>query len=194
MKIAVGGSAANPPHYGHRMLVEAVLATNKFDQVRWTVSGDRPDKPGLPNSIFRWEMGKMVMDGLRALNVLYEPERAIPTFFVISNLQRCYKNAKITWYCGADHFVPRERFNGNCDILGFWDKGEYLFKNQKFLIIPRKRIDLKELQLPMFYEILDVNIPEISSTEIRRLVKNDIGINHLTSGNVEKYIKEMKLY
>ena len=47
MKIAVGGSAANPPHFGHKKLLEAVVATGEFDQVRWTVSGDRPDKPGM---------------------------------------------------------------------------------------------------------------------------------------------------
>jgi len=195
MKIAVGGSAANPPHLGHRMLVEAVIRTGKYDKVIWTVSGDRPDKPGLPDPKLRWEMGKIIMGHSgKILRVSYEPERSVPTFRVIVDLQTCYKEAEIVWYCGADHFLPRERFKGDCDVLGFWDEGKYLFENQKFLIIPRKGLDMDRLQLPKRYEILEADIPEISSTDIRRHIKNGERVDHLTAKEVEDYIYEKKLY
>lgn len=194
MKIAVGGSAANPPHFGHRELVSAVIGIRKFDQVRWTVSGDRPDKPGLPEARLRWEMGRMVMDRLEPLEVLYESGKAVPTIHVIADIRRSFADAEIVWYCGADHFLPREKFSGKCDILGFWDDGEYLFENQEFLIIPRKGLVMEALQFPKRFTILEADIPEISSTEIRRCIQAGERISHLTSEEVERYIRKKKLY
>ena len=193
MKIAVGGSAANPPHFGHKQVVESVVLLGCFDQVRWIVSGDRPDKPGLPNSKIRYEMGKMLFANSGDVLVFYEDEQAIPTFQVIAELQKCYPEAEIVWYCGADHFVPRERFGGNCDILGFWDFGEELFDNQEFLIIPRKGLDMNKLQLPKKYRILDVQIPEISSTVIRQKIINGDEVKE-TLPEIVEYIEKNNLY
>jgi len=193
MKIAVGGSAANVPHFGHKKLVEAVVSTKKFDQVRWIVSGDRSDKPGMPKSKYRYEMGKMLFATNNDVTVLYEPEEAIPTFQVITNLKTCCPEAEIIWYCGADHFVPRKKFNDRCDVLGFWDYGEELFENQKFLIIPRKGVDMSMLQLPKNYQILDVNIPEISSTEIRYKIANGRNVIE-TLPEIVKYSAKFQLY
>jgi nicotinate (nicotinamide) nucleotide adenylyltransferase len=193
MKIAVGGSAANPPHFGHKQVVEAVVKTSDFNQVLWIVSGDRPDKPGLPDSKIRWQMGKMLFANNKYVSVLYEQERAVPTCYVIDDLQTQYPLAKIVWYCGADHFVPRQQFRGKCDILGFWDKGKHLFENQEFLIIPRKGIDMGKLQLPQKYQILDVQIPEISSTKIRHKIKAGKKVTE-TLPEIVKHIKKNNLY
>ncbi len=194
MKIAVGGSAANPPHLGHKKLVEAIVATGNFNQVRWTVSGDRPDKPGMIAPKVRWEMAKMLFEKKEQLIVLYEPDCAIPTRDILASLKQCYRDANIIWYCGSDHFVPRERFSGQCDILGFWHEGKRLFREQEFLIIPRKGIDIKLLQLPKKYQILNITIPEISSTEIRQRIINNKPIKHLVGDAVAEYIQVNNLY
>lgn len=194
MKIAVGGSAANPPHFGHKKIVDSIMTTKEFDQVRWIVSGDRPDKPGMVSSRIRWEMGKRLFHQSKKLLILYEPDRAISTVEVLKNLQQCYEVAQIVWYCGADHFVPREQFKGNCDILGFWDDGEILFEKQEFLIIPRKGLDMNSLQLPKHYQLLDVSIPEISSTTIRSHVAKGESIEQFVGLDVADYIQQKNLY
>ena len=194
MKIAVGGSAANPPHLGHKKLVEAVVATGDFDQVRWTVSGDRPDKPGMITSKIRWEMGKMLFEDSEQPIVLYESNCAVPTRDVLANLKQCYKCTEIVWYCGSDHFVPRKKFGGKCDVLGFWHGGERLFCEQEFLIILREGIDMDLLQLPNRYKILNVTIPKISSTEIRQRIISNKPIKHLVGDAVAEYIRQNNLY
>lgn len=194
MKIAIGGSAANPPHVGHQKIVDSIIATKEFDQVRWIVSGDRPDKPGMVSSRIRWKMGKLLFKQSKEPLILYEPDRAIPTVEVLKNLQQCYDNAQIVWYCGADHFVPRKQFGGNCDILGFWDDGEILFEKQDFLIIPRKGLDMNSLQLPKHYQLLDVSIPEISSTTIRSYVAEGKSIEQFVGVKVADYIQQKNLY
>ena len=194
MKIAVGGSAANPPHFGHKKLVEAIVSTGDFDQVRWTVSGDRPDKPGMIAPKIRWKMGKMLFGNNKQPIVLYESDCAVPTRDVLANLKQYYKFAEVVWYCGSDHFVPREKFGGKCDVLEFWHDGERLFCEQEFLIIPRKGIDMDLLQLPKRYKILNVTIPKISSTEIRQRIIGNKPINHLVGDEIAEYIRQNNLY
>jgi len=194
MKIAVGGSAANPPHFGHKDLVGAVVATGEFDQVRWIVSGDRPDKPGMIASCMRWKMGRLLFADDENVSVLYESDCAVPTVFVIENLKQCYPDAEIVWYCGGDHFVPRKQFDGKCDVLGFWNEGEYLFENQEFLIIPRKGLDMNALQLPRNYKILDVSIPDISSTDIRNRIRQKKSVDRFTEDKIIEYIHQKQLY
>jgi len=172
MKIAIGGSAANPPHFGHKRLVEAVVGTGAFDRVFWIISGDRPDKPGLPRAEIRYRMNEMLFADNKKVVMFCERGKAVPTYQVITDWRKRYPRAEIVWYCGADHFVPRERFNGDCDILGFWKKGKELFEKQKFLIVPREGIDMSRLQLPNNYQILEAQIPEISSSEIRRKIQD----------------------
>jgi len=167
MKIAVDGSAANPPHLGHKMLIEAIIAINKFEKIYWIVSGDRLDKPGLMEARIRYKMGKLLFKNTKGVTISYENQKAISTVYVLEKLQRQYSKARIVWYCGTDHFVRREKFGGDCDILGFWDKGKFLFENQDFLIILRVGLDMNNLQLPVNYQILSVQIPKISSTNIR---------------------------
>jgi len=43
-QIAIGGSAANPPHNGHALLISKLLECNLFTKVIWIISGDREDK------------------------------------------------------------------------------------------------------------------------------------------------------
>ncbi len=194
MKIAVGGSAANPPHFSHKKLVEAIVATGEFDQVQWIISGNRPDKPGLISSRQRWEMIKHLFGNNHPAKITYEAGPAIPTIEVLDKIGKNYPQAKIVWYCGGDHFVPREKFGGQCDILGFWHEGKRLFREQEFLIIPRKGIDIKLLQLPKKYQILNITIPEISSTEIRQRIINNKPIKHLVGDAVAEYIQVNNLY
>ncbi len=194
MKIALGGTAANPPHFGHKKLVEAALSTGEFDQVQWIISGNRPDKPGLISSRQRWEMTKCLFGDNYPAKITYEVGPAMPTIKILDEIGKNYPQAKIVWYCGSDHFVPREKFGGQCDILGFWHKGEKLFCEQEFLIVPRKGIDMKLLQLPKKYQILNIAIPEISSTEIRWRILQNKPISQFTNRQVIDYIKRNNLY
>jgi len=193
MKIAIGGSAANPPHFGHKQLVETVLASGMFDQVYWIISGNRPDKPGMISSHIRYQMSQMLFANNDDVLISYETVDAIPTFQVIANLQMRFPKAEIVWYCGADHFVPRKQFGGKCDILGFWDDGDNLFVNQRFLIVPRRGIDMDKLQLPKKYQILNMQMLGISSTMLREQIVNGGSVIE-TSPEIIRYIAENGLY
>ena len=44
LRIAIGGSAADPPHKAHLKLIEKMLNCGWFDQVVWIISGSRLGK------------------------------------------------------------------------------------------------------------------------------------------------------
>lgn len=193
MRIALGGTAANPAHYGHKRLVEAIVGLRYFDQITWIVSGDRPDKPGLLPAIDRWHMTKLLITDPR-VNVVYEDEKAVPTVEVIRRAQKDFPHADILWYCGLDHFVSREQFDGLCNIEGFWHEGETLMKRQHFLIVKRKGLERSVVRYPKRYTLIDRDIPEISSTEIRQRLAEGLDNTLYTSQAVLGYIAQKNLY
>ena len=193
MRIALGGTAANPAHYGHKRLVEAIIDLKYFDKIMWIISGDRPDKPGMLPAIDRWHMTKLLITDPR-VEITYEEETAIPTVEVIRKAQKDCLHADITWYCGLDHFVAREQFDGLCNIEGFWHEGETLMKRQHFLIVKRKGLERSAIRYPKRYTLIDRNIPDISSTEIRQRLTKGLDNTPYTSQAVLNYIVQKNLY
>jgi nicotinate (nicotinamide) nucleotide adenylyltransferase len=193
MKIAIGGSAANPAHYGHRYLMEKVSRLQLFDKIEWIISGNRPDKPEMPPAYMRWQMTKLLICNPQ-VEITYEGAEAIPTIDVIRQKQKQFPTAKITFFCGSDHFIAREKYAGACDIEEFWDEGQWLMNNQHFLIIPRKGTEQSIMRYPKNFTLLDAKTPEISSTLIRQNVIAKRSNLAFTSQAVIDYIKENQLY
>lgn len=193
MKIAIGGSAANPPHFGHKMLVDAIVARKEFDHVQWIVSGERPDKPGLPPVYDRWCMTKMLItDPL--VHITYDEERAVPTIEVICRAQDRFPDAKIIWFCGSDHFVARDRYGGKNDLETFWHSGQWLMEHQEFLIVRRCGIPDDLLRLPRNCTVITADIPAISSTNLRERLRRHKDCTAYTSADVLQYIAQHDLY
>ena len=193
MRIALGGTAANPAHYGHKKLVETIINLKCFDKIVWIVSGDRPDKPGLLPAIDRWRMTRFLITDPR-VDVTYEEGTAIPTVEVIRKAQKDFPHACITWYCGLDHFVARDQFDGLCNIEGFWHEGERLMKKQHFLIVKRKGLERSVIRYPRNYTLIDGGVPDISSTLIRQRLADGLDSTFYTSQAVLDYIEQQQLY
>jgi nicotinic acid mononucleotide adenylyltransferase len=62
LRIGVGGSAANPPHWGHIELLKKLLDSGKFDKLIWIPSGIRPDKPGAIEAEHRKKMTELMLE------------------------------------------------------------------------------------------------------------------------------------
>jgi len=79
-----------------------------------------------------------------------------------------------------------------------WEFGQELLNEFEFIICDRnKYIPLKE-NYPRKYRVLEKNI-EVSSTEIRKKIRENFGLNHLgisefTTISVIEYIVKNKLY
>jgi len=203
LRIGIGGSAANPPQLGHRHMVEGLLKSSRFDEIYWIPSGVRPDKDGFVSPDNRVAMtlltfpAEWLWKGKTKFNIKFNDVYSgnTPTIEVIEHFKGEYPEAEITWFTGADSVVPQERFGGKCEMQAIWIRGEELYKNYHFLILPRPGFtDPRTLNLPGNFEILDISQLDVTSTEIRNKIKNGESIEGLVTKEVAEYIRRNNLY
>lgn len=203
LRIGIGGSAANPPHLGHKYMVEGLLDSGRFDEIYWIPSGVRPDKEGFVTPDHRVAMTlltfptKWLWQGETKFNIKFNDVYGenTPTIEVIENFQRENPDAEITWFTGVDSVEPQEKFGGKCEIQVVWIRGEELYEKSSFLVLPRPGFaDPKILKLPVNFEVLDIPQLDITSTEIREKIQNGESIEGLVTKEVEEYIRRNNLY
>lgn len=205
-RIAIGGSAANPPHLAHRKIIETMLQSKMFSRVSWIVSGRRFDKDSLIESKHRVAMTLLGLKDLVAERgcetsfslFLRDAEREnTPTYKWFDHFERKYPDAEISWYTGADVFIPQDIYSGKCEVEALWLKGKSLLE-KKFIVIPRPGLTHpKNLNLPKHFEILEVDFGEDfegCSSEIRKKIAQGQRFEHLVHPEVAEYIKKYKLY
>lgn len=195
-RIAIGGSSANPPHHGHRAIIRALLTSKRFARVRWDVCGHRPDKPDLIVAEHRVHMALLAFATTpRVVHTVSAHAPIMPTIRVLETAQREHPGAEIVWYTGADVLVPQERFGGRSEVAATWVDGERLLREWTCIVLPRVGYPNPDrLHLPLRHEILSVEIPAISSSEVRRRIAAGEPFAHLVAPDVARYIEQHRLY
>lgn len=206
MRIAIGGSAANPPQWGHLWLLRVLLTCGLFDRVIWIISGLRPDKEGFVAPQHRKAMTELLLERLTPelrsrLIVVYRDlwTDNTPTIVWLEKLQTRFPQAILTWYTGSDSIIPQEQWGGRCEMEAVWHRGEELIANWNILVIPRADFVLPGWDHPIYDRfrnliILGKNMPDASSTDIRGLIPIGKSIDHLTTPEIAAYIKQYGLY
>jgi nicotinate-nucleotide adenylyltransferase len=200
MRIAVGGSAADPPTYGHVELLRCLLASGRFDLVIWILSGIRLDKDiditpdqrvvltllAIPQE---WLLGNQPSFIIKFDDVY---GKNTPTIKRLESIQSQYPHAEVVWYTGADSVTPRP--DGTCE-LQHWKRGQELWDGHKFLIVSRQGYpDPATLSLPPQFEVLNVQLPNTSSSGVIDLIRAGKEFEHLVPPKVARYIKNHCLY
>ncbi|MDO8669519.1 MAG: nicotinate-nicotinamide nucleotide adenylyltransferase [Candidatus Buchananbacteria bacterium] len=200
-KIAVGGSAANPPHIGHLSLIEALIHCRLFDMVIWVPSGTRPDKRFGIEPDHRVAMTELTFPSIlrvrsgTTLVIKYDDiyKNDTPTINRLETLQKQYPHSDITWYTGSDSVRPQKKYGQRCEIEAVWDRGEELFQKWNFLILPRRGYKQPH-NLPANFKILNVKLPDTASSTIRKMIQKNQPFEHLLTAEVAEYIKRFDLY
>lgn len=185
MRIAIGGSAANPPHIGHLTLLNRLRTSGKFNMIIWIPSGTSKDKQFGPDispddrvamtelmipQEWRLEQPKLI---IRYTDVYGEN---VPAIEHLEKLQSQNRYAMIQWYTGTDQDVST------------WHRGKELVDNWDFYYIGREGYVGKQRN--------DVNgvLPDISSSDIRQRIRERRPFEHLVPPKVAEYIKVNGLY
>jgi len=202
-RIAIGGSSANPPHIGHKVLIKKILDSKKFDELIWIPSGNRLDKNDLIDPNHRvamtmltfprnWFFKKHTVFCINFQDVYDFNQHSIQWLIKIRENN---PKADLVWFTGVDSVVPQNRFGGKCEIEAAWFNGDILMKKWKFLIVSREKYPRPStLELPSQFEIMDVKVPDISSTELREKIGEGKAFEHMVTPAVANYIKRFGLY
>lgn len=205
--IAVGGSSANPPTIAHREFAKALLGCDHFDRVLWYPCGTRHDKlygvdpqhrANMSRATFA-DVQKAVLKGdripqfdLRMNDVFGENTRTLDR---VEEVALEFRGAHVYWFTGIDVLVPQDKYEGLCEVEWLWSGGRDLLREWPVAIVPRAGVS-ESITLTLHPDsiIIPANLPDCSSTEVRRRIQADEPFEHLVVPHVADYIKQHRLY
>ncbi|GEM79248.1 nicotinate-nicotinamide nucleotide adenylyltransferase [Vibrio superstes] len=168
-KIAVFGSAFNPPSFGHLSVIERLA---HFDQVLLVPSiahawGKQMLDYSVRCSMIEAFIGDISCDNVALSRIeegLNREQGGVTTFQVLSALQQDNPDAELTFVMGPDNLFSFAKFYKADEIMKRWN----------VLACPET--------------------VAIRSTEIREKLAQGQEIKHLTSKNVVKILQNQELY
>ena len=175
--IGLFGSSFNPPHFGHRAVIEDLTRNPKFDEI-WLlpVFAHAFGKDLVPFG-HRLTMLELMLKTLSSKNVRISKieqelnKKPSYTYDVISALKQKYPDHEFYIVLGTDAQMQ----------LAQWHRIDELKNMAKFYFIPRQGYAKSPY-------------PQISSSEIRQRILNHEDIATFTSLEIIDYIKKHRIY
>lgn len=198
-KIGIFGGTFDPVHIGHTSLAEDAMKQIGLDKVIFVPAKFQPFKLDRETASGkdRVKMLKLaVMENERFEVSEYElnSESVSYTYLTMRAMREHFgKEAELFFITGTDSFLKIET----------WKNSEELLTGYSYIIGTRPGYREDDLIICMKYlaEKYGTNIVnilntqrDISSTEIRNLLKSGHDVNELLHGSVERYIRENGLY
>lgn len=187
-KIRTGlyGGSFNPIHNGHIAIARQMIEKAGLDEVWFMVSPQNPlkERNTLLDDAKRLEMARRALEGqprLKACDYEFALPRPSYTWHTLQSLWRNYPDREFVLMIGADNWAH----------FGRWYHADDIMRTCNILIYPRRRYDVDTLSLPARAQLVDTGLYDVSSTEIRQLIKEGRDISRLVPADIvdmaEKY-------
>ncbi len=187
--VGIFGGTFDPIHTGHLITAQAVRELRRLDKIIFIPAYISPHKTDIPtlSPRHRLEMVKLAIKNISYFNFSDIEIKAANTSYTIETLKVLKeKHTKIELIIGYDN------------ILNFstWKDPDEILKLAKLIVLNRK-LSIEPKEMDRFYSsaiFVDTPTIEISSSEIRERVYNNLPINFLVPEEVQKYIYHFNLY
>lgn len=196
MKIGVFGGSFNPPHKGHLHLANEVSGRLELDKVIIIPSNISPQKEhnGHIDPVHRINMCKAVFDSYLFQVSDCEISRGGKsyTFDTLTYLKEQYPDGEFYLFMGSDMLLSFHTWFRYADILKMCALCAVSREDDESAAALRAYSDtvLKDGNVYIF----DIEPFEVSSSEIRKKLKNGENCDELLDWKTIEYIKENKLY
>jgi nicotinate-nucleotide adenylyltransferase len=185
-RVGIFGGTFDPPHFGHLLMANEVLTSLHLSEI-WFMPNHIPphkQKEQITDSFDRLKMLELAIDDHPQFKIqTIELERGGPsyTYETILQLKHLYKNYEFYFIIGADMV----------EYLPNWYKVDELVQIVTFVGVKRPGFSM---QTP--YPVIEVEVPEfgVSSSLIRKRIKEGKSIKYLVPERVKSYIEERMLY
>jgi len=198
MKIGILGGTFNPIHLGHIQMTQFAIKNYGFDKVVILPSGNPPHKnsENLLSGHKRYEMCLLATvdhDNLIVESLEIERKGTTYTIDSLEYFSNIYSNNSIYYIIGGDTVLH----------LNKWKQFEKVFKLCKFIAFLREGYDNSKIlnhakYLKKQYN-LDITfdyqgIMDVSSSDIRNKIANNVDVSEFIPKRVIEYIYEYKIY
>ena len=182
MKIGLYFGSFNPIHVGHLIIANHVANNTNLNQVWFVISPQNPFKHNntLLNEYHRLHLVQSAIEGenkLKASNVEFQLPRPSYTVDTLTYLKEKFPQHEFSIIMGSDSYQNLHK----------WKNYEVIIKNHQLYIYKRPGFEVKEEVEKI--TILDAPLLEISSTEIRALIKRGKSIRYLVPDIVKEEIE-----
>ncbi|MFC3561830.1 nicotinate (nicotinamide) nucleotide adenylyltransferase [Pedobacter jamesrossensis] len=179
----------NPIHTGHLIIANYMANHTDLNEVWLIVSPHNPlkEKSGLGNMYDRLEMAKLATEQAENIRVsdiefgLPQPSYTIDT---LTYLHEKYPGKEFVLIMGADNLFSLKK----------WKNYEVLLKNYQIYVYPRPDADVKDWKNHPSITFTDTPLMEISSTFIRKAIKENKNVQFFLPDKVIDFIDGKGMY
>jgi len=194
MRIGILGGSFDPVHNGHIALSKTAILKLNLDKVLFVPAWQAPHKhhkftkevqtATLENAKHRVKMLELALlhfEKGEICNLELERKGISFTVDTVQALKKIYKQAQLFLLIGQDNY----------NIFESWREPKTILELCSVVVFRRCGYD-SLIQKPFI--AIEVELPNISSSEIRKKICNGLSIKDDVSEEVEKYISENVLY
>lgn len=188
MNVAVLGSSFDPPHNGHLKIAENVLRSGKVSKVILMPVNIHPFTKKLTDSKHRLAMAKLLEDKNIEISD-YEISKSSTSYSIdtLRTLQERFPKDRFYWIIGSDHlnsFVKWKDWKKIIEDFGLI----IVARDAQYHLAGETRKNIITLDAKDFLPL------DISSTDIRKKIKEGESISNLVPKKIEEYIIHHELY
>lgn len=191
---AIFAGAFNPPTIWHKTVIRQILTSESVSKVIFSPDWVRLDKNYWTTREERLEMNRLFYEDLLKewFNVWFDDYFLNESPDITCTIEAEKYFTKKLWFQPYHIFwtdVIKNMHNWRLN------HDHYIEKKLKKIFLLRKGVWVpNEIENMENYILLDLEIPQISSTMVREMIKNKIKVDSLISPWVKSFIKENKLY
>lgn len=191
MKVGLFFGTFNPIHIGHMIIANYIAEFSDLDEVWFVITPQSPfkQKKSMLNNHHRLALVNIAVENypkLKASNIEFNLPQPNYTVNTLVHMEEKYPNYQFCLIMGEDN------------LKGFhkWKNYETILQNYELYVYPRISEGKIEHQFKNHSKIHKVNAPivQISSTFIRKAIKQGKNVSTMLPINVWKYIDEMNFY
>jgi nicotinate-nucleotide adenylyltransferase len=196
LRVGVFGGGFNPPHLGHLVCAQEVLLQLELDRVLWIPVGEAPHRqleedPGAEARLEMVELAIAADERFAASRVEVDREGPSYTSDTLQLLATESPDDELFLVLGGDQAAA----------LPSWHEPDKVLERATVAAVERVGssrsavgIKLSRLRGADRVRYLDMPVIQVSSTGIRRRVREDRPIRYLVPAEVEEYIRSHGLY
>lgn len=189
MKIGLFFGSFNPPHVGHLIIANFMVEMTDLDQVWLVISPQSPfkKKSTLLNEYDRLHLAELAVgdnDTIRCSNIEFGLPQPSYTADTLAYLTDKFPQHGFSLVMGSD----------NLETFHKWKNHETILNYHTIKVYQRSGHDGGQYKDHPHVQMVDVPLLNISSSFIRKCIKNGVSVRYAIPGQELAYIEEMHLY
>ena len=185
-RVGVFGGSFNPIHKGHIALARQILRKAQLEEVWFLVTPLNPFKKEATDLLadrLRLEMTREALlgeEGLLASDYEFHLPKPSYTWDTLQHLSKDYPEKQFVLIIGADNWQEWNK----------WYHAEDILRCHEVVVYPREGFPVDESSLPKGVRFVNTQLYKMSSTDIRKRVREGRGIARLVPEGILDLVKK----